>query len=76
MFGLFDMLIIEKDGELSSSSDEDPDQRRFSPWFVNLSRIIEVILRLPDHGRLARVFYFPQSYPENHFRHKSDNYFI
>jgi hypothetical protein len=68
--GLLFGLIRDMDGDLSSSSDEIPDHRRLPQWFTNLLKKIETTLKLPDHGRLVRLFYFSQSYPEDCFRQK------
>jgi len=73
VLGLLFGLIRDMDGDLSSSSDEIPDHRRLSQWFVNLLKKTETTLKLPDHGRLVRLFYFPQSYPEDRFRQKRYN---
>jgi len=70
VLGLLFGLIRDMDGDLSSSSDEIPDHRRLSQWFVNLLKKTETTLKLPDHGRLVRLFYIPQSYPEDRFRQK------
>jgi hypothetical protein len=50
------------DEELSSSSDEIPDHRRLSPWFLKLFKKFIPTFKLPDHGRQVQPFYSLRPY--------------
>ena len=67
------MLIIKPNDDLTSSSDEDPDHRRLSPWFDNLLRITKNIIKLPDHGSFVQLSNLPQFYLKNDIQRQSDN---
>ena len=69
------MLIINTNEEPSSSSDEDPDHRCLSPWFVNLLQIKENALKLPDHGSSIQLSNLPQFYLKNYIHWQNDSAF-
>lgn len=62
---MYNMVIQGMDGETSSLSDDVPDHKRLSRWF--LIQLDKTMLRRPDHCRHFRTSQILQIEMENRY---------